>query len=188
MDNDIQIKQSAAQISMQELHSSARKVAEWAKSAGMEVLQAKSVVTYPPVLYLKSSDDHAVGEVRTPAKEKTHYWLQARLIKDNQKVVSFSAHWTDNSFTEALTYDVVGTPKELYFEYGVPRQNHLYNDATFYNQHHNLLTKDGDFKIWLADWAGILGIQPLTVRKQKAPKVDQYSDDINILNSLEWQA
>lgn len=188
MDNDIQIMQSSANIMLVDLPPSARNVAAWAEIAGMEVRQAKSVVKYPPVLYVSSSDSHAIGEVRTPEKEKTHYWVQARLIKNNQKVVSFAAHWTDNSFTEALTYDVVGTPKELYFEYGIPRQNHLYNDATYYNRHHNLLTKDGDFKTWIADWAGILGVEPLTIRKKKAPKVDPYSSDINILQSLEWQA
>lgn len=187
MDDDIRVIEKN-EIKQSQLPNGARKVAEWAELAGFEVRQSKSVVQHPPVLYVSSSDTHAMGEVRTPAKEKTHYWLQAMLKQGDKKIALFSAHWVENSFSDVFTYDVVGTPTELYFDYGNPKQTHLYNDATYYTKHQNMLSKDGDFKTWLADWAGILGIEPLTVRKQKAPKMDPYSNDIDILNSLEWQA
>lgn len=108
-----------------------------------------------------------------PDLEVAHTWIQGRI----PKLASFTVHFANNSFKDAIVWDAVGWPTELWADYSEPApkqakgepaaawqnrcdqlemevmgRNYDYNDGkTWVNRAPRAVKAAGQFDDWLAD-------------------------------------
>lgn len=194
-----------------------RQVALWAQENGLDVRIGYHETYHRATVYAADSKERdkegspvrAAGTPKTPARQYVHWHVIAKHEVQGKRAFAFSGHWREGSFQEARTWDAIGTPVEIYFDYfkGAPAKDRPaaerqafeerassldreYNDGQLMVRRENWLTSDTDFRAWLAELAELLHLNPIAVPKARAAKkqAPEPGDDMNLLNQGEWSA
>jgi hypothetical protein len=81
------------------------------QAGGWAVRMIATTVRTEDLLYVGQSDDHDPGDVRTPAYDSRHFFLQGVLVRQDVRIAWFKATWErrgagGNAFGHAQTWDV----------------------------------------------------------------------------------
>lgn len=81
------------------------------QAAGWAVRMLETKVRVDPLFYVGTSDDHDVGDVRTPGYDRKHWFVQAVLEQRGTRIAWFKASWErrgdgGNKFDCAMTWDI----------------------------------------------------------------------------------
>lgn len=173
------------EVVLPKMAKSMKGVFEMAEYLGWSPRIRTSLIHVHPVLFKADSKEdaknqHIKGDVRYKAKDQQWYCMGA--AHPGQKL-GFQAFWCGTSFVDAVVYDPVGIPVELFGNYkpsqwqidylGEQRANdralkrHMtYNDRTSHLWHVRGIDSKTDFDTWLGDWATML--VPSTYREEQA--------------------
>lgn len=140
----------------------------------------------------KDGSQRMQGDVKTPAKDATHLFMQAF---DRERRLAFTASWLDGGFESAIVWDLlVGVPVENFFDYSRLKDGIRpigdYNDGTDRIAHKLHFAAMTPFVEWLDDWVGIIAPEffekkPKTIRKTKEEKADERA--LKPLELGEWK-